>query len=104
MSAPGFSQQLPPRRRVETGAWVSGLAYDRAGRTLGVAGGDGRVWRIDATSEATTAPAEPAHKGVALSIVADPAGEGFISGGDDGRLLRHADAVQEIETIKGRWL
>ncbi|MGE0420854.1 MAG: WD40 repeat domain-containing protein [Reyranellaceae bacterium] len=104
MSVPGFAQQLPPRRRLETGAWVSGLAYDRAGRILGVAGGDGRVWRIDPTSEAAPAPPEPAHKGVALSIVADPTGDGFISGGDDGRLLRHADAVQEIETVRGRWL
>lgn len=104
MSAPGFDQRLPPSRRIETGAFVSGLAWHRTGKALAVATGDGRVWRIDASSEATPAPPEPAHKGVALAIVADPAGDGFISGGDDGRLLRHGDAVEEIETFKGRWL
>lgn len=104
MSAPSFSQQLPPRRRIETGAWVSGLTYDHAGRTLGVACGDGRVWRIGAADEATPSPPEPSHRGVALTIVADPAGGGFISGGDDGRLLRHGDTPLEIETFKGRWL
>jgi WD40 repeat protein len=104
MSEPGFAQRLPPRRRIETGAWVSGLTFDRSGRTLGIAGGDGRVWRIDATNDVSPSPPEPAHQGVALAIVADPAGDGFISGGDDGRLLRHGDAPLEIETIKGRWL
>ena len=104
MSQPGFQQQLPPRRRIETGAWVSGLAYQRTGKTLGIATGDGRVWRIDTTSEATPAAPESAHKGVALAIVDDPAGDGFISGGDDGRLLRHGDTIEEVETFKGRWL
>ena len=104
MSQSGFQQQLPPRRRIETGAFVSGLAFHRTGKELAIATGDGRVWRIDATSEATPAAPQAAHKGVALAIVADPAGDGFISGGDDGRLLRHGEETQEIEAFKGRWL
>ncbi len=104
MSAPGFAQQLPPRRRVETGAWVSGLAWQRTGKALAIATGDGRVWRIDTTSEAAPTPPEPVHKGVTLAIVADPICDGFITGGDDGRLLRHGEAVEEIEIFKGRWL
>lgn len=104
MSEAGWSQQLPPRRRIEAGAWISGLAFDRTGKALGIAAGDGRVWCVNTTSAVVPTPPEPAHQGVALAIVADPAGGGFISGGDDGRLLRHADAPQEIETFKGRWL
>lgn len=104
MSSQGFTQQLPPRRRIETGAWVSGLTYDRTGRTLGVAGGDGRVWCIDAITDAPPSAPEPAHQGVALSIVENPSGDGFVSGGDDGRLLLHDDTPREIDSLKGRWL
>ncbi|MBM3622692.1 MAG: WD40 repeat domain-containing protein [Alphaproteobacteria bacterium] len=103
MSEPGFAERLPPSRRVETGAWVSGLTYDRTGRTLGVACGDGRVWCIDTTNDSPPSPPEPAHRGVSLSIIANPSGDSFISGGDDGRLLRHGDAARELESFKGRW-
>jgi WD40 repeat protein len=51
-------------------------------------------------------PAAPAHRGVALCLSADPAGDGFVSGGDDGRLLRIAvdGSATELLNQKGRWV
>lgn len=72
----------------ELGAWVVGLAFGRDG-SLGFGLGDGTV-RIaqprDLQAEWTSLAA---HDGAVLSFCAD-ARDGFLSGGDDGRLLRTA--------------
>ena len=97
---------IPPTRRVAIDAPVTGLAFGRDGKTLGIAGGDGRVHVVPTDTLERPGTPEPAHGGAALALSADPAGDGFVTGGDDGRLLRHAGdgSASEIDTIKGRWL
>lgn len=83
----------------ELGAWVVGLAFGRDG-SLGLGLGDGtlRLARPNGMQDdwATVA----AHGGAVLSLAAD-AKDGFLSGGDDGRLLRIAPdgAVEEIAQL-----
>jgi WD40 repeat protein len=47
-----------------------------------------------------------AHNGAVLSLIADPTGDGFVSGGDDGRLLRIATdgSLIELANQKGKWI
>jgi hypothetical protein len=72
----------------DLGAWVVGLAFGRDG-SLGLGLGDGTVHvaRPAAMAEPWTTAA--AHDGAVLSLVAD-ARDGFLTGGDDGRLVRTA--------------
>jgi hypothetical protein len=46
------------------------------------------------------------HKGAVLTLIGDPLNDGFISGGDDGRLLRLGldGSVTEIASQKGKWI
>lgn len=79
------------------------------GQCAAVALGDGRVRLVDLRAgDAATAAVEdmPAHGGAVLSLAADPAGRGFLSGGDDGRLvrLRPGAAPVEIAFFPGRWI
>lgn len=102
----------PPRRtpladaagtRYGFGAPVNGLVA--AGGGLAFALGDGTVRFVD-----PAAPAAPvavsAHKGACLALAAAPDGNGALSGGDDGRLLRVRPdgAVAEIAAERGRWV
>jgi WD40 repeat protein len=72
----------------ELGAWVVGLAFGGDG-SCGFGMGDGMVHvaRPGQPAEAWTAAA--AHDGAVLSLAADVKG-GFLTGGDDGRLVRIA--------------
>ena len=64
-------------------------AFNRDGSTVGFALGDGRVRLLPADLKAAAAEAGDAvHGGAVLCLAGDPAGDGFVSGGDDGRLLR----------------
>ncbi|HTR86464.1 MAG TPA: WD40 repeat domain-containing protein [Reyranella sp.] len=104
---PAWRQTLPPSRSAASDAPVAACAFNRDGSTVAFALGDGRVRLLPADIKAAEAPAaEPAHKGVVLSLVGDPAGDGFVSGGDDGRLLRIGldGAATEIANQKGRWI
>ncbi|WP_043363345.1 WD40 repeat domain-containing protein [Belnapia sp. F-4-1] len=89
LSARGRSQEL--------GAWVVGLAFDRSG-ACGFGLGDGTL-RIAPPGGADWLTAE-AHDGAVLSLVAD-AKDGFLTGGDDGRLVRTdaAGTVAEIAAL-----
>ncbi len=76
------------------------------GRLFAVGLGDGTVRLIDSE----TLDAEPisvsAHKGAVLCLTADIDRGAFLSGGDDGRLVRVAP-VGTTETLvetKGRWV
>jgi hypothetical protein len=85
----------------ELGAWVIGAAFSRDGDTCGFALGDGtlRLARPSAPQDDwTTAESHPG--GACLALAADGA-DGFLSGGDDGRLVRTgADgSVQEIAQL-----
>ncbi|MGK9167331.1 WD40 repeat domain-containing protein [Inquilinus limosus] len=104
-----MSLLLPPKALAEEKgtiwAWpapVVAAAFHAAGNVaFGL--GDGTVRLADpAASEAT---AVPAHGGAVLALGPDVAG-GFLSGGDDGRLLRIGPdgSVAEIATVPGRWI
>jgi hypothetical protein len=84
----------------DLGAWVVGAVFDRAGRLAfataeGVLhlAGDGEWRRVEA------------HDGAVLSAAAD-ARDGWLSGGDDGRLVRTAPdgATEILADHKGRWV
>lgn len=79
------------------------------GQCAAVALGDGRVRLVDLqTADAAAAVMEdmPAHDGAVLSLAADPAGRGFLSGGDDGRVIRLRPGASpvEIAAFPGRWI
>jgi WD40 repeat protein len=107
LSRPSWAETLPPTRSVASEAPVAACAFSNDGTVVAFALGDGRVRVLPTALDAALpeAPA-PVHSGVALSLVADPAGDGFVSGGDDGRLLRHArdGSTEEIANYKGKWI
>ncbi len=87
------------------GAYVAGAAFDRAGRHAAFALGDGTVHLAD-----TLAPAEwrrvEAHDGAALCLSADAGKDGFLSGGDDARVIRISGdgAVTELARFGSKWV
>ena len=91
----------------DLGAWVVGAAWERCGRACGFGLGDGtvRVARPAALAEEWASAA--AHEGGAcLSLCADARG-GFLSGGDDGRLVRvtaEAGAEEIARPARTRWV
>lgn len=104
---PDWRATLPPSRTVTADAPVSAVAFSRDGKTTAFALGDGRVRLLPADVRQAETPAmEPVHKGVVLSLIADPVGDGFVSGGDDGRLLRIAPdgTAGELANQKGKWI
>ncbi len=102
-----WREALPPSRSVVSDAPVAACAFSRDGAIAAFALGDGRVRFLPADIAAAETPAAaPVHGGVVLALVGDPAGDGFVSGGDDGRLLRIGldGAVTELASHKGRWI
>ncbi len=85
----------------DLGAWVVGAAF--VGGTCGFSLGDGtlRLARVaDMAGEWAAAEAHPG--GACLALAPDPAAGGFLSGGDDGRLVLVAardGAVTEIARL-----
>ena len=104
---PDWRTTLPPSRAIACDAPVIACAFSRDGKKVGFALGDGSVRLLPADIK-DPAPAAnvTAHKGAVLSLIADPAGDGFVSGGDDGRLLRIAadGGVTELGNHKGKWI
>ncbi len=90
-------------RSATLGAFVVGAAFDRAGAlafglgdgTLALPGEGGDEWARVA-----------AHEGAVLAFTADAAPTGWLSGGDDGRLLRSAPdgTVSEIAAFGMKWV
>lgn len=77
-----------------------------SGRVFAVALGDGTVRLIDSATDDAEAVTIQAHKGAALCLAPDIDKGAFLSGGEDGRLVRSTFAGQS-ETIaehKGRWI
>ncbi|MGO1076208.1 WD40 repeat domain-containing protein [Inquilinus sp. CA228] len=104
-----MSLLLPPRALAEergtNWAWpapVVAAAFDAAGH-LAFGLGDGTI-RL-ASPGMSEAVAVPAHRGAVLALGADVR-DGFLSGGDDGRLLRVAPdgTLAEIAAAQGRWI
>lgn len=97
----------PPQRSCELGAYVVGLAFDAAGQTLAAATGGGKVMLLPADAHASDAPREvAAHRGASLSFARDPSGAAFVSGGDDGRVVRVAldGTTTDLLEAKGKWI
>jgi WD40 repeat protein len=107
LSRPSWAETLPPTRSLSGDAPVAACAFSRDGTVVAFALGDGRV-RLRPAEPGADLPEMPApvHGGVVLSLIADPAGDGFVSGGDDGRLLRHGKdgSASEIASYKGKWI
>jgi WD40 repeat protein len=105
-------EALPPQRKVTADAPATACAFSRDGKLLAFALGDGRVRLMPADAkQEPPAAVEPLHNGVALSLIADPlpnpkGGDGFVTGGDDGRLLRITSdgAATELANQKGKWI
>jgi WD40 repeat protein len=84
----------------EFGAYVTAACFSAAGHA-GFALGDGTL-RLRQSTEFSTMQA---HDGAVLSLGAHPLG-GFLTGGDDGRLLRITDdgVVTEIAKFGSKWV
>jgi WD40 repeat protein len=65
-------------------AYVTAAAFNRSGSHAAFALGDGTVRLTDTHSWSSV----PAHDGAALCLAQDVTPDGFLSGGDDGALLR----------------
>ncbi|MXP64832.1 WD40 repeat domain-containing protein [Roseomonas sp. M0104] len=73
----------------EFGAWVVGVAFGRDGRSVAFSLADGTLRLADAAEAAAGFREVAAHDGACLALTPDVAG-GYLSGGDDGRLLHVA--------------
>ena len=107
LANPAWRQTLPPARSIAADAPAAACAFSRDGTTVAFALGDGRVRLLPADISATAPDAgPPVHGGAVLALVADPAGDGFVSGGDDGRLLRIGldGTATELVNQKGKWV
>jgi len=71
------------------GAWVVGVAFGREGRSAAFSLGDGTLRLAESGNAAAGFRKLEAHDGACLSLAPDIA-DGFLSGGDDGKLLRVA--------------
>lgn len=87
-----------PGQFLNTDAYVTALAW--SGGTVAFALGDGTLRLTDAAGERSIA----AHDGAPLAIAAY--GDGFVSGGDDGRVMRiGADgAAGELHRARGKFI
>ena len=103
-----MSQTLSPDHLLETrglqaefGAFVIGAAFDRGGMA-GFALGDGTVRQLRDDEWHSV----EAHDGSTLAIAPDARGEGFLTGGDDGRFLRigRDGSVSEIAAYGMKWV
>lgn len=107
LANPAWQQTLPSARSLATDAPVAACAFSRDGSTVAFALGDGQVRLLPADIAAPTpTAAAPLHGGAVLALIADPAGDGFVSGGDDGRVLRIAPdgSATELLAQKGKWV
>ena len=89
----------------ELGEPVVALAFDRAGKHLAFALGDGNL-AIGAAGSGDAPRKVQAHDGTILCLAADGADAAFVTGGDDGKLNRiTADgAVTTLAQWKGKWV
>jgi WD40 repeat protein len=84
-------------------AAVVAAVFDRAGKQAAFALGDGTVRLVEPGGEPRIVEA---HQGAVLALVADAGKAGFLSGGDDGRLMRIAadGTATALQIFKGKWL
>lgn len=78
-------------------AYVTAALFDRAGRAA-FALGDGMI-RYEGGD------ALEAHDGAVLSACLAPKGDGILTGGDDGRVVRTTpEGATEVAKVPGRWI
>jgi WD40 repeat protein len=86
-------------------AFVVATRFSRDGRRAGFALGDGtvRIVPMGAPDDWITVTV---HDGASLDFATDPAGDGFISAGDDGKLCRvGADgSVSDVASFGSKWV
>ena len=85
-------------------AFVVEAGFDRSGRVLAFALGDGTLRLVDPLAPASWHESQ-VHDGAVLALAAHPL-EGFVSGGDDGR-LKHLGAdrvVRELGAFGMKWV
>ena len=86
-------------------AFVVAARFSRDGRWAGFALGDGTVHiaPVGASGDWTSVTV---HDGAVLDFASDPTGDGFISGGDDGKLRRIAGdgTVTDIASFGMKWV
>jgi WD40 repeat protein len=86
-------------------AFVVAARFSHDGRRAGFALGDGsvRIARVGSPEDWTSATV---HDGAVLDFASDPAGNGFISGGDDGKLNRVAGdgGVSNLGNFGMKWV
>jgi len=89
----------------ELDAFIVAVRFSRDGRHAGFALGDGTV-RIATVGLSGEWIAATVHAGAILDFAADPAGDGFVSGGDDGKLNRvGADgSVSKVGDFGMKWV
>ncbi len=85
-------------------AFVVGIALAGNGRSFAVALGDGTIKIIDA--EAAVPLSFTAHEGACLSLCADIDADAFLTGGDDGKLIRTTirGETATVADTKGKWV
>ncbi|MDX6622043.1 MAG: hypothetical protein QOK36_4429, partial [Gaiellales bacterium] len=85
--------------------FVVAARFSRDGQRAGFALGDGTV-HIAGLGVSTDWTAAPVHDGAVLAFAPDPTGDGFISGGDDGKLRRVAGdgTVSEVASFGMKWV
>jgi len=86
--------------------FVTAIAIDAASRTAAFALGSGKLRLVDfAKQQAHAARTAACHDGAMLALAADARG-GFVSGGDDGRVMRIArdGTTSEIKRFADQWI
>jgi WD40 repeat protein len=86
-------------------AFVVAARFSRDGRRVGFALGDGTI-RLVTVGAPDEWVAATVHDGAVLDFAADPTGDGFISGGDDGKLNRIAadGSVTNVGNFGAKWV
>jgi WD40 repeat protein len=86
-------------------AFVVAARFSRDGRRAGFALGDGTV-HVAAVGDSGDWGAVTAHDGAVLDFAPDPSGDGFISGGDDGKLRRIGGdgGVTDVASFGMKWV
>lgn len=89
----------------ELGAFVVAVAFERGSRYAALALGDGTL-RLVALADRTTWREAAVHDGAVLALAPDCAPGAWMTGGDDGRLLRIAadGSVTELARFGGKWV
>ena len=92
-------------RTRDLGAYVVATCFSSDGAICAFALGDGTVRLATVRGPDAEWRTVAAHEGATMALAPDPAG-GFISGGDDGRLVRigRDGAVREIARFGSKWV